>query len=40
MSDEEFSKLSMRDGKELQKLVNEVNDLGAFQKPAEDESQN
>ena len=40
ISEEEASKLSLRDGAELQKVINEVNDLGDFQKAAQEEKAN
>jgi len=33
MSEEEYSNLSMKDGLEIQKVINEINGLEDFQKP-------
>ena len=36
ITDEEYENLSMKDGLELQKIINSVNGLGDFQVPQQD----
>jgi len=40
LTEEEVGKLSMKEGVQLQKLVNEVNGLADFRKPAVEEKEN